>query len=243
MIEEKAGEIWERRFAKVSPTTDTFLVACIVGGQPGAGKSSAEETILARLGHNAAFISMDEYRKTHPLFGQICEEQGENFAKYTHGYVRQIADRLFEKAIKHRLNIAYESTLRSVDRVSGLIHKLQNNKYGCSILVVSCSAIDSYIGTKKRTIDAIAAGEQPRGVATEDHDAIVKILVENVQKLCDNFKDILISIQTREAIELWNNQDEKYKDINPSQVLQDELKYSEYLDYKRTLKSGKGKAE
>ena len=226
IVEEKASEVWEN-IIDASPTlAANGRLACVIGGQPGAGKSHSLDIVLEQFAGNALFVSMDDYRHEHPQYATIYKEQGENYADYTRKFASNMADKILEKTIKHRFNIVYESTLGNYEKVAKLLNTLKSNQYECNIIVVACPAEISYQSTKNRMDKDRAAGKEPRSVPTDIHDKIIRSLAGNVQLLCNNFKDISITIQTRDGIELWSR--ENTHDEQPFDVMNTALKLHEY---------------
>ena len=72
--------------------------AVILGGQPGAGKSSMIkhfESLIADKG--TAVISGDDFRKLHPHFNQLYAQYGDDYVDYTQKFSSQVTESLIDE--------------------------------------------------------------------------------------------------------------------------------------------------
>ena len=196
----------------------------MLGGQPGAGKSSSQYYIIHTiLGGNAIFISLDDFRDSHPHAEEIQKLHREKASIYTHEFASAITNIIYQKAIDGRYNFVLESTFRNYDNIASRLDMLHNqHKYTCNIVVATCPRDVSYAGTKIRVEDARRMGKPLRGVSTDIHDLAVKVLAENTQKLFENCKYDNFMIRSR-AGDLYSNKKSECKNITPSEVIQCEL--------------------
>jgi UDP-N-acetylglucosamine kinase len=195
------------------------LITYLLGGQPGAGKSTLEKDLLNnRFNNNALFISMDNYREYHPQFDEINAKYGAEASLYTHSFAGEIADMIMQKAIADRYNIVLEGTLKSYESVAKRIKTLKDNGYECNIAIVTCPAALSRFGIIERYDQ-----KGKRYVKTDIHEETIKALPKTHQKIYDDFKNDINSfeIRGRNGI-LWNKDTDQY----PSKAIENELNRS-----------------
>ena len=101
LAREKALPRIFRRIRSVAPGTRPTLV--LLGGQPGAGKSKAQDTITARHQSMAA-ITGDGFRQHHPDFATLAKTDPLSMANVT----SEVAGPLVRRCLDHALGIRYD---------------------------------------------------------------------------------------------------------------------------------------
>jgi len=253
-MEEIALDAWNELLLKYNFTTSDNPTAFLLGGQPGAGKSTSQERIINNyFNGNAIFISMDDFREHHPDFDEICSLYEKDQAVYTHKFAGAVADIIVQKAIEHKYNIVVESTFKNYNGAVKTLDMFKKNGYECNIVVVTCPTELSLFGTKNRIDKDRSKGLPVRGVPTDIHDEAIRVLAENAQKLYEGKGYNTFEIRNRDK-ELYNNQNDIYKDKTPKKVIKDELDRSLSKDeidfikessikYKQALEENKAKLE
>ena len=90
-----------------------FPKAIILGGQPGAGKSSLITQLCVRQNKNVVVISGDDFRKEHPRFNQLYAQYGDDYVDYTQKFSSQVTERLIDELSREKYNLIIEGTLRT----------------------------------------------------------------------------------------------------------------------------------
>ena len=89
------GNIMEISYDGISPSAS--LLVFVLGGQPGAGKSSSKGIIEQKiLDSNYVTVDIDEYRQHHPQAKKIFEEHDKDYSIYTNPAVFKWGDEVQE---------------------------------------------------------------------------------------------------------------------------------------------------
>lgn len=163
--------------------------AIILGGQPGAGKSRVLDTSAADFpGRNVVILNGDDYRRWHPLSNEILDTDEENYARLTDPDVREWTRRLLDEAVKERLNIVFESTMRSPEPITTTLENLRKAGYLVTARVMAVHRFESITGIFARFEQQKAALGHGRMAPLSIHDEAYTGLL-----------DTLDSIQERKA--------------------------------------------
>lgn len=142
----------------------------IMGGQPGAGKSTLINNLVnSDEGKDCLIINADEYRIFHPQIKEIYEKHPDDLASITDLDVRDWTQRIFAKAIKNRNNIIFEGTMRT-NQICNTIRDLYQQGYEVNIHVMAVNFYESKLSTYSRFEEALKAGGMPRHTPPEAHD-------------------------------------------------------------------------
>lgn len=95
-FEKQFDKIWKEIISEIKVSENKS--AYVLGGQPGAGKSSLINSILKeKFNDNAIVISGDDFRRYHPMYDEIQKNEGKLAAKYTQNFSSKITEKLIEK--------------------------------------------------------------------------------------------------------------------------------------------------
>ncbi|WP_392564101.1 zeta toxin family protein [Orbus wheelerorum] len=172
--------------------------AFVLGGQPGAGKSTSTDKLEIGYKKNIITIDLDSYRARHPNYQALYEKYGKELSSYTHQFAGEIKDKIQKRAVDNKYNIIIDGTLGNLDRTEQLINNLKNNDYQVYVLIHTCSKDISWNSVNNRYENALKAGEIPRHVPKEVHDQIVESLPKNVDKLSQSTKIEYLIVHNRE---------------------------------------------
>ena len=192
--------------------------AVILGGQPGAGKSSMIkhfESLIADKG--TAVISGDDFRKLHPHFDQLYAQYGDDYVNYTQKFSSQVTERLIDELSREKYNLIIEGTLRTSAVPIRTAELLKSRGYHVELAVMAVPPILSYVGTIERYERMKVIGTTPRMTTKMQHDNTVNAIVESIEKVYKSgvFDDI--SLQNRKSECLYRMTDTP--DIHPGTVL------------------------
>ena len=211
-----------------------FPKAIILGGQPGAGKSSLITQLCVRQNKNVVEISGDDFRKEHPRFDHLYAQYGDDYVNYTQKFSSQVTERLIDELSREKYNLIIEGTLRTSAVPIRTAELLKSRGYHVELAVMAVPPILSYVGTIERYERMKEIGTTPRMTTKMQHDNTVNAIVESIEKVYKSgvFDDI--SLQNRKSECLYRMTDTP--DIHPSTVLQHEhsrnitAEESSYLD-------------
>lgn len=213
-------------------------IAFVMGGQPGAGKSSIAEFIEnSFLGNNAVNISGDDYRKSHPDFLKLYEMYGDNYIEHTRTFASEVVEKLIEECSNRKYNILVEGTMRSHEVPLKTCEILKEKGYEVNLFVMATSPIISYIGTLKRYEKMLEIGSIGRKTTKEQHDITVNNIANNLEKIFKAAKFDNIVLMDRKQNILYEQL--KTPEINPGIILKEhhrrKLTASEYKMYQKDL--------
>ena len=158
----------------------------IMGGQPGAGKSTfINQLINSEDGKDCLIINADEYRAYHPKIKEIYTKHPEEMATITDLDVRDWTQRIFALAIQNRNNIIFEGTMRT-PQICETIKDLHSKGYEVNIHVMAVNFYESKLSTYSRYEEALLSGEMPRHTPPEAHDETYSKMLKTLQQIEDD---------------------------------------------------------
>ena len=176
----------------------------LVGGQPGAGKSTTISKIEDYMQGNCVVINLDDYRALHPNAREIYEKGAkgsDDYSAYTNPFMREVGEKLIDKAIENGYNVILERTLSLTDTVSKQLDKFNKNGYELNLYVVTCNKNHSMSSVEQRYLQQKVDFEKdkefqepPRKISKEFQKECYENLGKSTQTLAQkyDFKDIEI---------------------------------------------------
>ncbi len=156
--------------------------AYILGGQPGAGKTSLQY-LIQKQDRNVIVINADAYRKFHPYFFEIQRKYGNDSPKYTQPFINQVTEQLIDELSTEKYNLIIEGTLRTVTVPLNTCQALKDKCYRVELHVIAVKRTISYESTLLRYELAIKQGEIPRATAKAHHDLVADAIVDNLDAI------------------------------------------------------------
>ena len=156
--------------------------AYILGGQPGAGKTSLQY-LIQKQDRNVIVINADAYRKFHPYFFEIQRKYGTDSPKYTQPFINQVTEQLIDDLSTESYNLIIEGTLRTATVPLNTCLALKNKGYRVELHVIAVKRAISYESTLLRYELAIQQGEIPRATAKAHHDMVADAIVDNLDAI------------------------------------------------------------
>ena len=165
--------------------------AFILGGQPGAGKTSLQY-LIQKQDRNVIVINADAYRKFHPYFFEIQRKYGTDSPKYTQPFINQVTEQLIDELSTESYNLIIEGTLRTATVPLNTCRALKDKGYRVELHVIAVKRAISYESTLLRYELAIQQGEIPRATAKAHHDMVADTIADNLDIICRSktFDDI-----------------------------------------------------
>jgi UDP-N-acetylglucosamine kinase len=176
--------------------------AIILGGQPGAGKTTLADVFTGQLDNNAIFISGDAYRKLHPNSTAIIQKYGRDGLPLMSAFSGAVTERLIEYTSKQKFNLVIEGTLRTTEVPLKTCRLLKQNGYQVDLACMAVKPLLSYFSTLLRYEMMQEYGTAPRATPKEAHDHVVAQLGPNLDsiELENVFDRILLYTRTKYCI-------------------------------------------
>ena len=156
--------------------------AFILGGQPGAGKTSLQY-LIQKQDRNVVVINADAYRKFHPYFFEIQRKYGNDSPKYTQPFINQVTEQLIDELSAEKYNLIIEGTLRTAAVPLNTCRALKAKGYRVELHVIAVKRVISYESTLLRYEVALMQGEIPRATAKEHHDMVADAIAHNLDNI------------------------------------------------------------
>ena len=160
--------------------------AFLLGGQPGAGKSSLESMI--NIKNEYISISGDDYRKSHPRYKQFNRIYGKDSSIHTQQWAGEMVEKLVKELKQEKYNIILEGTIRTAELPIKEAKSFKENNYNVELFIVAVKPEISYLSTIKR-YEEIKLGENSMNFDSTDAKInkykevkLNKILVQQLQK-------------------------------------------------------------
>ena len=191
--------------------------AIILGGQPGAGKSSLITQLEVRQGEKAVVISGNDFRKEHPHFDKLYAQYGDDYVNHTQKFSSQVTERLIDELSGEKYNLIIEGTLRTSAVPLKTAELLKSRGYQVELAVLAVPPILSYVGTIERYEKMKEIGTTPRMTTKLQHDNTVNSIVNSIRDVYATsvFDDILLYNRKSECLYCRKNTPE----VNPGDVL------------------------
>ncbi|WP_231972200.1 zeta toxin family protein [Nocardiopsis alborubida] len=127
--------------------------AVIIGGQPGAGKSSAQKLVRDELGTGVALYDGDEFAESHPNYKEIVAQypfDGHNIAG------QHLPDDLYRRCMDHlragdtKYDVVASHPLGRADWAEGWVKGFSDEGYHVSVAFVATHESNSLLGIADR---------------------------------------------------------------------------------------------
>lgn len=200
-------------------------VAFLLGGQPGAGKTTLHE-IIGSLEKNIVIINGDDFRKFHPKYKLICEQE-EDFVPFTQEFSSSITERLIFDLSTEKYNLLIEGTLRTTTVPIKTCETLKSEGYSyVGLYIMAVSREVSWASTVDRYNEMCRLGMCPRATTKFSHDSVVNVIADNLTFIKSRGCFDEIRIYNRAKNCLYSNLDSEsidpgdllYKIINSGQI-------------------------
>ncbi len=207
--EEVYGMIEHKTFVG-KPHYD-FPIAIVLGGQPGAGKSSLIRRSTEELGYNkVVVINGDEYRRYHPKSKEIMNNDEGDYAFYTDADVRDWTKRLFEKAINDKHNLIFEGTMRTT-AICDTLKRLKRQGFEVRVKALSVSGLESYLSTLRRYEEQKNADGHGRITPSKSHADAYEGMIKTLEEIEKQGDFDSLEIVTRSGDTVYYNDKKEVK--------------------------------
>lgn len=194
---DKARLHLEHKINKCSPTENKTLV--IIGGQPGAGKSSITKLVEERFNGNIVTLNGDDFKTYFPNYKELLAKNPDKTADLVQPYSNYVVDHLKNDLIDKRLNVMVEGTMRTLNVPINTIDQFKNNGYTAEAYVVSVNQFASRVGCIERYENDVALSGSGRSVKLSAHDEVYSKIPITLQGLLESNKLTNITIMDRDG--------------------------------------------
>lgn len=170
---------------------ETNKKAIVLGGQPGAGKSSLIKKFAGELNHNVVIINADEFRKHHPRFNEIEQDSlsrnsadpRSNSSTRTGEWSGKMSEAILRKSVENGYNVIIEGTFRTTEIPIKTLTGLKENNYQTTVAIKTCPKEESYQSTIDRYENEKRLNGYGRLTPKEHHFKVVENLAQNAEKV------------------------------------------------------------
>ena len=216
--------IWERiQIEQPNLSSKVIPKAYMIGGQPGAGKSTSTEALVKEFNNNILKIDMDDYRKSHPNYEQINQVYGKEASLYTNKFAAEVRDVIMKRALDNKYNVIIDGTMKNHTLAEKQINQLEKAGYSIETRIYTCSKELSLQSIENRYQKAIIQGQIPRYVPKEFHDSVLTELPKTIDKLYQSGKIKIVEVYNRQE-KLYDSRIDKGL---PSVSIQNEINKNE----------------
>lgn len=196
-VTQAASRFFNRLAASLLPAEDPCAV--LLGGQPGAGKTTLARTLFDQFHGNVLVISGDDFRSFHPNHVQLVEKYGKDATPAASAFSGAVVEQLIDRASDAKLNLIVEGTLRTTEVPVTTCRILKERGYTVSLSCMAVRPEISYISTLYRYEHMRESGATPRATAKEVHDQTVLALPQNLNTLYGTGLFDLICLHSRDG--------------------------------------------
>ncbi len=189
----------------------------ILGGQPGAGKSSFYE-MRDELADYIA-INGDEFRRFHPNYRNIIKTDPEHYTERTQSFANKVVENLISDLGSKGYSLIIEGTLRNPNVPINTCEYLKGKGYSPELVVVACDAEKAWKSTISRAEIQKSRGIVPRLVPIDIYNYTVHQIPDSLDKIEKKGCFASITIINREGDILFDSR----QDTRASEILRQEL--------------------
>jgi hypothetical protein len=156
----------------------------IVGGQPGAGKSTTIDRLVDDFADRGglAVVSIDDFRSYHPDYDRLVVEDDTKMAAATRPAAEVWQQMAADWLRVNRRNIAYEAGFRDPDGVLALADRYAEAGYRVSIVAMAVPSGVSRVGIIQRYAQQRTTFGAGRWTTTTSHDSDYDGSIETLRR-------------------------------------------------------------
>lgn len=217
-----SSEQYERAYQKIkNRVTDEISsvqnpTAIVLGGQPGAGKSSLYKEADIRFRKNIAHIDIDKFREYHPDAAEL-NKVPETYGQNTNEFAGAVVDRLIDELGEKRFNMIIESSMKSPNAAFQNYDLLNPRGYKLEAQVMATPKEISWQSVQDRYEKEKQEGKLARTVPKDFHDYVVENIANSLDMIYQSNKMNDIIIYNRDMEVVYQMTETPH--INPSILL------------------------
>lgn len=151
-----------------TPNDEPTLV--VLGGQPGAGKSSIIDLIDERFNGNVVVLNGDEFKPYYPGYKQLLKKDPDEASKIVQKYSNYAVDAIKQELMQRKYNLIIEGTMRIPSIPIATAESARKNGYSVEACIVATNYYASRVGCIKRFELDVAVSGVGRSVPVTSHD-------------------------------------------------------------------------
>ena len=189
MVAEILLEVWKKEVIKKNKvaTPQQNPKGFVLGGQPGAGKSSLILKVKEELDGNVIVINGDDYRKYHPDYAKFQSQDTKDSAPKTQEFAGKMTEVILQKAIKEKYNVVIEGTFRTAQTPIQTLKQFRENGYQTQVMIQTCNKELSWESCLERYNKMLEVNpKEARYTPKEHHDLVCENLAQNIEKVCQS---------------------------------------------------------
>ena len=218
-----SSEQYERAYQKIKNRVTEEIssvqnpTAIVLGGQPGAGKSSIYKEADRRFNKNIAHIDIDKFREHHPDAANL-NKNPETYGDNTQKFAGAVVDRLIDELGEQRVNMIIESSMKSPNAAFQDYEMLNPHGYKIEAQIMATPKEISWQGVQDRYEKEKKEGKLARTVPKVFHDYVVENIGNSLDMIYQSGKMSDIIIYNRDMEVLYQMAETPH--INPSIMLE-----------------------
>lgn len=158
--------------------------AIILGGQPSAGKSA-----LAKIAQNELpsilTINGDKYREHHPLHKELIKEPLK-YSSETQIFSNVFTEGLIDEAIRNRLNVSVEGTMRRSEVVADTTRKFKRAGFEVELMCISAPPELTAVNLFSRYASEVQLMDSGRLADFESHNQACNGILKTLDDAYEN---------------------------------------------------------
>ena len=171
--------IWSWLTLGCAPKPKESPLGVVLGGQPGAGKSTLTQDIMAS-NRNIVIINGDEFRYWHPQYEKIKALFGKDSTAETADFAGYVTENILKRAINQKFNLIIEGTFRTTETPINTLRRLKEAFYRTEVRIKCCPILKSW----KNCLERYKLGQKlcegkERYTTKNHHDLVVSVLPDN----------------------------------------------------------------
>ena len=171
--------IWAWLTLGCTPKSKEPPLGVVLGGQPGAGKSTLTQGVMASH-RKVVIINGDEFRYWHPQYEKIQALFGKDSTIETADFAGYVTENILKRAINQKFNLIIEGTFRTTETPINTLRRLKEAFYRTEVRIKCCPILKSW----KNCLERYKLGQKlcegkERYTTKNHHDLVVSVLPDN----------------------------------------------------------------
>lgn len=158
----------------------------ILGGQPGAGKSTLIQKIRKEFSNNIFLLNADDIKHLYPKYSQLLKNDPIEAAHIVQKYSNYVIDNLKAELLSRGISVIIEGTMRD-SRVSlKTINEFNDKGYSSEAYIMAINKYSSILNCELRYETDIKIYGYGRKVPYEIHDEAFDNIPKTIKKLLES---------------------------------------------------------
>lgn len=176
---------------------DEIKVVAIIGGQPGAGKSSITQQVSTKFDDNIVVLNGDDFKSYFPNYYDLLATDPDNTSNIVQPYSNYVVNQLKQELVDKQLNVMVEGTMRNAQIPLNTAIEFNQNGYISEAFVVAVNYFSSRVSCLERYEQDLIINGAGRSVAKESHDEAYNKIPSTLQALLNSSELSNITIYNR----------------------------------------------